>query len=686
MDLPCVPWQDHVAQKWAGLEPEFRERFKSLLEIQDVFEGALSVTTQDDVKCLRSISAEAHRHTQKDGGEASACRERGNASFKSRKYTEAALHYSQGVCLSPRSSEQLSLCYANRSAALYHLQRYQESLDDVSEAERSGYPSALAHKLEKRRAQCLARLSPSDARADQKERSGMSPKVTVQFNPEKGRHAVASETIAPGEVILSERPYGLVLVASGGASGCERRRCHACLKQTWRLVACGGCSYARYCGARCRDAAWEQHHRWECPLGARLAATGVLAQLALRVALKAGIAGIRAAAGEVAAAADSPAAAYASVFHLLHHLERHSASMRFLCAVTVATLHLELGATGPPPGWRMLAGAALRHLLQLRCNAQAVIALQERGLSDAPVQSIEERRVATAVYPKLSLLNHSCRPNTSLTFGAGGAVTLRAASSIHAGREVAHCYGPHSGRMVAGQRRRLLQEQYFFLCGCEACADGKEEERSQGGQSGLLCAECNTSLLPSSGGDHSCGLCGGAWSGGELSEMLQDIRRDLDAAGHLLESDKPGEAAALLERSRTRRRAGVTLAHTHELCGHTEDAVARAHAAKGDWSRAAEHLERSGAAIAARFGADSVEMARQVAKLAQLHFNASVRKKTENVFFFFGVLTLWRVTHSGSRAAALSVIPEARRLLSLHCGALCPEVQELQAMEDCLRC
>lgn len=45
MDLPCLAWQDHVARKWAGLEPEFRERFKSLLEIEDVFESALSVTT-----------------------------------------------------------------------------------------------------------------------------------------------------------------------------------------------------------------------------------------------------------------------------------------------------------------------------------------------------------------------------------------------------------------------------------------------------------------------------------------------------------------------------------------------------------------------------------------------------------------------------------------------------------------
>uniref|UniRef100_A0A3Q2YX53 Protein-lysine N-methyltransferase SMYD4 n=1 Tax=Hippocampus comes TaxID=109280 RepID=A0A3Q2YX53_HIPCM len=243
----------------------------------------------------------------------------------------------------------------------------------------------------------------------------------------KGRHMVATEAIAAGEVILSERPFGSVLVASGGTFGTERRHCHACLKPAWRLVPCAGCSYARYCAARCRDGAWEEHHRWECPLGACLAAAGVLSHLALRVALKAGVANIR-------------GAAYQGVWGLLHHVERHAAS------------------------------------IQSRFFAS--------GLSDAHVQSVEERRVATAVFPTLSLINHSCRPNTSLSFGAGGAVTLRAAQSLRSGQEVAHCYGQTT-------RRRLLQEQYFFLCRCEAC----QEDWSPDEQSGLLCARCDASLL-----------------------------------------------------------------------------------------------------------------------------------------------------------------------------------------------
>lgn len=41
----------------------------------------------------------------------------------------------------------------------------------------------------------------------------------------------------------------------------------------------------------------------------------------------------------------------------------------------------------------------------------------------------------------------------------------------------------------------------------------------------------------------------------------------------------------------------------------------------GDWNNAASHLERSTVAIASQFGKESVELGRQLFKLAQLHFN-----------------------------------------------------------------
>ncbi|XP_028451015.1 protein-lysine N-methyltransferase SMYD4 isoform X2 [Perca flavescens] len=751
MDLPCVQWQDHVAQKWTRLDPELKEKFTSLLEIYDVFKCALTLTTQDDLDFVQSISA--GYSVEKNAEQAAKCREWGNSSFKTRDYTAATLHYSQGICFAPLSSEQLSLCYANRSAALYHLQHYQESLDDIDRAIKNSYPSHLLHKLEDRHTQCLKHLSvgqkakedqPNPASKNHKNPDrvkrasvdpltiGIHPQAAVGFSPEKGRHLVAAERIAAGEVILHDRPYSCVLIPGmeelkekgrrqdaerAELFGVEHRHCHRCLIETLCPVPCEGCSYSRYCSTSCQRDAWEEHHRWECPLGAHLMVMGVMSQLALRVTLKAGLKNIQMAMDPVTdehtsclnrESSDSSYSgdSYSTVFHLQHHLDHHSPGVCFLCAVTIAALYLKLSKAGSPPAswdltrplgaksqspdeeggiadWNselwLVGSAVLRHMLQLRCNAQAILMLQDTGAANSPVQSSREICIATAIFPTLSLLNHSCCPNTSLVFSTGTSlsadfsetvpeyrsttrgvtVTVRAAKVISPGQEILHCYGPHNRRMATQDRQRLLQEQYYFLCQCEACtlqqeggSEGRQQRSGVGGspQSGLLCGKCKGSLKSS---------CGHRMSSFEVSHNLHEIRVDLEKAVDLMERERPDEALTLLRR--TQSQSGLILAETHPVQGELADATARAYASMGDWNNAASHLERSAAAIGSQYGEDSIELGRQLFKLAQLHFNG------------------------GARGPALSVIPKVRELLCLHRGPDCHELQELRAMEDCLR-
>ncbi|TWW75008.1 SET and MYND domain-containing protein 4 [Takifugu flavidus] len=497
MDLPCLRWQEHVAQKWIGLETEQREQFISFEEIDDVFNYARALITPDDLDVLQSLSAD--HSVQKDADQAAKCRERGNCSFKSRDYTAAVLHYSQGVCSAPPGSEQLSLCYANRSAALFYLQQYQLSI-----------------------------AVPSLASRDPSEHLG------GQLNSQ-----------------LPEEKKGV--------------------------------------------------------------------------------------------------------------------------------------SDGDQESW-ILGSAALRHLLQLRCNAQAVVTLQESGSEKSPVQANQEIRVATAIFPTLSLLNHSCCPNTSLLFSTGtsGAplasepspegvsaerssrgvtVTVRAAKVITAGQEILHCYGPHSRRMSTSDRQRLLQEQYYFLCQCRACSL-PTEPLGQDQPSGLQCGKCKGQFEKSredAGIRYMCvrAACGHSVSSSEVSRRLQGIKDDLEKAVNLMESERPDEALRLLRR--TQCQSGAILAETHPLQGELADATARAYATMGDWKNASSHLERSALATASQYGEDSIELGHQLFKLAQLHFNG------------------------GARGPALSVISKVRRLLCLHLGPQCQELQELQAMEDCLR-
>lgn len=49
--------------------------------------------------------------------------------------------------------EEMSIVYANRSAALYHIEDYDQALRDISLA-MPNYPKHLLHKLYERKARC----------------------------------------------------------------------------------------------------------------------------------------------------------------------------------------------------------------------------------------------------------------------------------------------------------------------------------------------------------------------------------------------------------------------------------------------------------------------------------------------------------------------------------------------------
>ncbi|EMP37825.1 SET and MYND domain-containing protein 4 [Chelonia mydas] len=279
--------------------------------------------------------------------------------------------------------------------------------------------------------------------------------------------------------------------------------CHRCLKQLLASVPCGGCSYAKYCSKKCAQLAWEHYHSTECPLGALLLTLGVFSHVALRTVLVAGFAEVsslvkqfhgddkelyktEARGKSLDETRDSTAGmedlsekakplipgceddgqyqgSYQAVFNLLTHAEKHSPEHKFLCSLSIIAIckklldtnltifsqescesqsklkaHVKLSAELSPE-LKILGEAMLRHMLQLQCNAQAVTAIRESESGDSIVADSEEVRLATALFPVTSLLNHSCDPNTSVTF-SGTAVTIRASQPIPRGQEIFHCY------------------------------------------------------------------------------------------------------------------------------------------------------------------------------------------------------------------------------------------------------
>ncbi|NXU58292.1 SMYD4 protein, partial [Turnix velox] len=493
--------------------------------------------------------------------------------------------------------------------------------------------------------------------------------------------------------------------------------CHRCLRQLLASVPCCGCSYAKYCSQNCADLAWEQYHRIECSLGALLLTLGVFCHVALRTVLLAGYAEVsRLVEGSCDGDKDchnpntrckhpseAPDArngtrgipgcnesgqyqsSYRAVFNLLPHAEKHSPEHKFLSTLSVVGICKQLQEAGLEaevlnwessekcskpemckemagelsPELKMVAEAMLRHVLQLQCNAQAITAMQESGSGDGAVVNKKPVRLATAFFPVLSLLNHSCCPNTSVSF-SGTAATVRASQAIPRGQEIFHCYGPHRCRMKVAERQQLLN-QYFFECHCQACLEELESDDKSvvSMRNSFCCPKCQASMQV--GEDVLCcsnEACAISVSRESLSRRLQDLQQQIKTALELLEERKADQAIKMLQKCQMD--AGNFLSPKHLLMGEMEDHLAQVYATLGKWQEAARHLRRSIEIVEVHHGPSSVEIGHELFKLAQILFNG------------FAV------------SEALSTIQRAEEILSVHCGPESTQIQELQEMKSCL--
>uniref|UniRef100_A0A8D0FUL0 Protein-lysine N-methyltransferase SMYD4 n=1 Tax=Strix occidentalis caurina TaxID=311401 RepID=A0A8D0FUL0_STROC len=730
MALPVEEWRLYAARRWAALDPALRERLAAAASLHDTLRlGCGLLRPETEAAALQRLCRRAR--TGKEPAAARFYREEGNRLFGCRHYGAAARLYSQAASHELPGSPEVSVCFANRSAAFFHLGCFEVCLEDIARAESHGYPERLLPKVLLRKAECLLCLGKLQDAADalglvenkiamdgvltsparqtllkklsqlkiklhEKEScpepaqeacgdtqrkleiweendsiSGASSSLSLNFDTERGRHLVASQDILPGQSLLKEEAFVSVLCPGesllqqdSSETPWDTRAtnadlyCHRCLRQLLASVPCRGCSYAKYCSQTCADVAWEQYHRTECSLGALLLTLGVFCHVALRTVLLAGFTEVhrlvewsrggdkdlhnpeasckhlREAPARKAGTRDIPGcndsgqyqSSYQAVFNLLPHAEKHSPEHKFLCMLSVVAICKELQEAGLEaavlnhkssekwsklktcektsgelsPELQTMAEAMLRHVLQLQCNAQAITVMQESGSGDGAVVNKKPVRLATAFFPVLSLLNHSCCPNISVSF-SGTAATVRASQPIPSGQEIFHCYD-------------------MLCCSNEACAISVSSE--------------------------------------SLSSRLRDLQQQIKKALELLRDRKADQAIKML--LKCQMDAGNFLSPEHLLMGEMEDHLAQVYATLGKWQEAARHLERSIEIVEMHHGPSSIEIGHELFKLAQILFNG------------FAV------------SEALSTIQRAEEILSVHCGPQSTQIQELQEMKTCL--
>ncbi|XP_042713981.2 SET and MYND domain-containing protein 4 isoform X2 [Chrysemys picta bellii] len=266
MELPAEKWAAYARRKWASLDPCLQQKLSLAGPLGDTFLLCLPLFQPADEEFLHSLAA--RNGVGKDPRAALFYKEEGNKRFQNKEYTAALILYSKAVS---HNSPEMSLCYANRSAALFHLGHFEDCLEDIDRAQAQSYPNRLQPKILLRKTECLLLLgrlqeaaeviskaeskiamdqsltsttrqsllrkisqlkvnahemesspvsvpeAPSKTRKDLEfweengKISSAFSSVSLNFNSCRGRHLVATRDILPGENLVKEEAFVSVL-------------------------------------------------------------------------------------------------------------------------------------------------------------------------------------------------------------------------------------------------------------------------------------------------------------------------------------------------------------------------------------------------------------------------------------------------------------------------------------------
>ncbi|KAK9271392.1 hypothetical protein L1049_026982 [Liquidambar formosana] len=262
--------------------------------------------------------------------------------------------------------------------------------------------------------------------------------LTVSTIPEKGRSLVTTRDFSPGEVIISQEPYASVPNNSSVDS-----RCDGCLKSS-NLKRCSACQVVWYCGSTCQKSEWNLH-RLECHALSRLnkdRQKSVTPSIRLMVKLY-----LRRKLQSEKIIPTTPADNFKLVEDLVSHMSDIDEKQLVLYAQMANLVNLIL--QWPEISIKEIA----ENFSKLACNAHTIC-------------DSELRPLGTGLYPVISIINHSCLPNSVLVF-EGRLAVVRAVQHIPKGTEVLISYIETAGSTMT--RQKALKEQYLFTCRCPRC-------------------------------------------------------------------------------------------------------------------------------------------------------------------------------------------------------------------------
>ncbi|XP_071703585.1 histone-lysine N-methyltransferase ASHR1-like [Rutidosis leptorrhynchoides] len=370
--------------------------------------------------------------------------------------------------------------------------------------------------------------------------------LSVSVLPEKGRCLFTTQDFSPGEVILSEEPYVSVPDKISRESRCDEchteSRCDWCFTSS-NIKKCSSCHLVWYCGTTCQKSDWKMH-RLECKLLAKLDKNRIrsytpVIRLMVKLYLRRKLQNEKVI---PTTAMDN----YNLVKELVSHITKVEETELVLYAEMANFVNVIL--QWPDLNFKEVT----ENFSKIAINAHTIY-------------DIELQPLGTGLYPVLSIVNHSCVPNSSIFF-EGRIATLRAMQQIPKGTELSISYRETEGSTL--RRVTALKEQFFFTCSCPRCIklgqydDIKESAILEGYRCKNL--KCDGFLLldPESRG-YKCQQCKLVRDLKEIFKITGEVKELSDKASAALSSF--GHTKETLKKYLKVEKLQMTLCHSYSI-------------------------------------------------------------------------------------------------------------------------
>lgn len=205
-----------------------------------------------------------------------ALRNEGSKCFSKKKYINALRLYNESICFATENSEELSIAYANRSAVYFELKEYELCMQNIELARQTtAYPERLFEKLNRRETKCKDILNCkwgiAKSSRSLKPRLSYTTHKTVPFivnsleikqDDTFGRYVITNKDLNVGDIIAIDEPFAFIVPKSKQFERCE----HCYIENTMSLIPCRWCTAVMFCSQTCFEDAYQQYHKYECPI------------------------------------------------------------------------------------------------------------------------------------------------------------------------------------------------------------------------------------------------------------------------------------------------------------------------------------------------------------------------------------------------------------------------------------